>query len=190
MSTRSAQGFIIRTHLVQHVIDELNLVGDLGTTKDGQERPLRALKRLREEVELLLDEETSSTLRELDANHGRVCTVSGTERVVHVDVAEVGESLTELGNLGRVGLGLVALLVLDGTLLFDVETEIFEENDRTVFGGGNGLLDVGTDAIVEEDDGLADEFRELVGNGFEGVFGVDFSVRTSEMGHQDDLGST
>lgn len=183
------QGTINWTHLVQHVIDELNLVGNLGATEDSQERSLGALKRLREEVELFLDEETGSTLRKLNANHRRVCTMSRAERVVHVYVAEVGEPLTELSDLGGVGLGLVALFVLYGALLFDVETEVFEEDDGAVFGRSNGLLDVGADAVVEEDDRLADEFREFVGDGFKRVFGVDFAVRTSEMGHQDDLGS-
>lgn len=115
--------------------------------------------------------------------------VGGTEGVVHVHVTKVGEPLAELGDLSGVGLSLVALLVLDGALLFDVETEVLKENDRAVVSGGDGFFDLGAHAVVEEDDGLADEFREFVGDGLEGVFGVDLAIGAAEVGHQDDLGS-
>ena len=68
--------------LVKEVVDELDLVGDLGTTEDGEEGALRLLEGLGEVLELLLDEETGGLLGEVDTDHGGVSTVSSAESVV------------------------------------------------------------------------------------------------------------
>lgn len=70
--------------LVEQVVDELDLVRDLGTTENGKERSLRGLESLGEVVELLLHEETSSLLGQVNANHGRVSTVSSAESIVYL----------------------------------------------------------------------------------------------------------
>jgi hypothetical protein len=67
------------THLVKHALDELDLVGDLGATEDGKERPVGVLEDLGKVLEFLLHEETGGTLGQLDADHGRVGAVGGTE---------------------------------------------------------------------------------------------------------------
>lgn len=68
--------------LVKEVVDELDLVGDLGTTEDGKEGALRLLEGLGEVLKLLLDEETGSLLGEVNTDHGGVSTVSSAESVV------------------------------------------------------------------------------------------------------------
>lgn len=68
--------------LVKEIVNELDLVGDLGTTEDGKEGALRLLKGLGEVLELLLDEETGGLLGEVDTDHGGVGTVSSAESVV------------------------------------------------------------------------------------------------------------
>ena len=68
--------------LAEKVVNELDLVRDLGTTEDGKERTLGLLESLGEVIELLLDEEAGSLLGEVDTNHGAVSAVSGTESVV------------------------------------------------------------------------------------------------------------
>ncbi len=105
-------------HLVQHVLDQLDLVGNLGSTEDSQERPLGALEHLGKVLELLLHQETGGSLRQLHADHGGVGSVGGTEtayqstsygdrqryetivehnsRIVDVDCAERGQVLSEL----------------------------------------------------------------------------------------------
>lgn len=72
--------------LAEEVVNELNLVRDLGTTEDGKEGTLGLLKGLSEVVELLLDEETGGLLGEVDTDHGAVGTVSGTESIVLGDL--------------------------------------------------------------------------------------------------------
>lgn len=75
-------------YLVQHVVDELDLVGNLGTTEDGQEWPLGALQRLREELEFFFDEETCSPLGQFHADHTRVCAMRRAERIIHIHIAK------------------------------------------------------------------------------------------------------
>ena len=70
--------------LVKHVLDKLDLVGNLGTTEDGKERTLGLLEDLGEVLELLLHEEARGALRELDADHGRVGTVGSSEAAMSV----------------------------------------------------------------------------------------------------------
>lgn len=69
-------------NLVKQVVDELDLVRDLGTAQNGKERSLRGLESLGEVVELLLHEETGGLLGQLNANHGRMSTVSSAESIV------------------------------------------------------------------------------------------------------------
>lgn len=68
--------------LGEQVVDQLNLVRDLGATKDGKEGTLRLLQSGSEVVKLLLDQEARGLLGKVDTDHGAVGTVSGTESVV------------------------------------------------------------------------------------------------------------
>ena len=114
-------------HLVQQVLDQLNLVGDLSTAQNRQERSLRILQRLREVVQLLLHQEAGGSLGQLHADHRAVRTMRRTERVVHVDVAQFGETRSELRHLVRVGLDLVLLLVDALAFLFHMETQVLQK---------------------------------------------------------------
>lgn len=78
------------THLVQHVLDQLNLVRHFGTTEDSQERPLGALEHFGKVFKLLLHQEPSGTLRELNADHGRVGTVGSAEADYQLTVCMSG----------------------------------------------------------------------------------------------------
>ena len=66
-----------------------------------------------------------------------------------------------------------------------METQVLEENDATVGGAVDGLLDLGADTVVGEGDLLADELLELSDNGLQGVLGVDLAVGTAQVGHED-----
>ncbi|KAI6777240.1 hypothetical protein HG530_001185 [Fusarium avenaceum] len=171
--------------LVKEVVDELDLVGDLGTTEDGKEGALRLLEGLGEVLKLLLDEETGSLLGEVDTDHGGVSTVS-IGLLTDVNVAKSGQALAESLNLSLVGLGLVALLILGGALLLNVESEVLEEDDRAILSLVDDLLDLGADAVRGEGDLLAQELLKLGDNGLEGVLLVGRAVGTAEMRHEDD----
>lgn len=66
----------------EKVVDELDLVRNLGTSEDSEERALGAFQGLGKVVEFLLDEETGSLLGELNSDHGAVGTVGGSESVI------------------------------------------------------------------------------------------------------------
>ena len=68
-----------RIYLVEHVLNELNLVGNLGTTEDGQEGSLGRFEHLGKVLELLLHQEAGGTLGKLNADHGGVGSVGSTE---------------------------------------------------------------------------------------------------------------
>lgn len=195
--------------LVQQVVDELDLVRDLGATEDGEEGALGVLEGLGEVLELLLHEETGGLLGQIDTDHRGVGAVSGAKGVVwsyesaserrrdfsmaikskgHTDedITEGSEALAELLNLGLVSLGLVALLVLGGTLLLNVEAQVLEEDDLAVGGLVDEVLDVLTDAVVGELDVLAEQLLELGDDGLQAVLGVLLSIGTAQVGHQDD----
>jgi hypothetical protein len=55
--------------------------------------------------------------------------VCSAERIVHIHVSEFRETLAELLHFGRVGFGFVALLVLGGAFLLDVEAQVLEQDD-------------------------------------------------------------
>jgi len=106
-------------------------------------------------------------------------------QLTDVDVTKSGQALAELLNLGLVGLDLLALRVLAAALLLGVETQVLEENDTTVLGVVDGLLDLGADTVVGEGDLLADKLLELSNNGLQRVLLVDLTVGTAEVGHED-----
>lgn len=90
---------VVGMHLVEHVLNELDLVRDLGTTENGEEGPLGRLEDLGKVLELLRHEEASGALGKLDANHGGVGAVGGSESIVDVDSSERGERLAERVDL-------------------------------------------------------------------------------------------
>lgn len=187
--------------LGQEVVDQLDLVGDLGATEDGEEGTGWVLKSLGEVLQLLLHEETGGLLGEVDSDHGAVGTVGSTESVVYsglagnesrgsrvahtdVDVTEGSEALTELVDLGLVGLDLLALGILGATLLLGVETQVLEQDNLATAGLVDNLLRLGTDTVLSEDDALANEALEDGDNGLQAVLGVDLAVGAAKVGHE------
>lgn len=176
--------------LIKHVLDQLDLIRDLGTTEDGKERTLRVLKSLGKVFEFLLHEETSSALGKIDTNHGRVSTVSGTESIVNIDIGKGSQRSAELLDGLSISLDLLTISVLGRTFFFDVVTEILQKDDLTTGGGLTGLLNFRTNTVVEEVNGLTQELLNLSGNRLKRVFGDSLTIGTTQVGHQDNGSST
>lgn len=66
-----------------------------------------------------------------------------------------------------------------------METQVLKEDNATVLGVVDGLLDLGADTVVGEGDLLADELLELSNNGLQRVLLVDLAIGTTEVGHED-----
>lgn len=176
--------------LVQQVLDQLDLVRDLGTSQDGEEGLLGLLEDLGKELELLLHQQTGSTDGEVNADDRRVSTVSGTESIVDVDIPQLGERGTELEDISLAGLGDIALLVLDLALLLDVEAQILQKDDLAAGGRSASGLNLLADTVVQELDILVNEVGKLLGNGGQAVLVDNFAIGATEMAHQDNSGST
>jgi hypothetical protein len=85
-------------------------------------------------------------------------TVGCAEGVAHENIAEFGEAGTEGSDFFGIGFGGGAVLVFDFAFFFNVEAEIFEEDDFAGLERGAGGFDFGADAVAEELYGLAEEF--------------------------------
>lgn len=189
-------------HLAEQIVDELDLVRNLGTTEDGKEWSLRVLEGLGKVFELLLDEEARGLLGEVNTDHGAVSAVGGSESIVcscklvslvvcllfnaHTDedVTESGETLPKLLDISLVGLDLLALGVLAASLLFGVESQVLEQHNAAVGGRVDGLLNLGTDTVAGEGDLLAQELLELSGDRLERVLWIGLAIRTAKVGHE------
>ena len=80
-----------------------------------------------------------------------VSPVSGTESVVDVDIAQLGQAGLELLHLLGFGFQLDLSILVDSlALLLQMETEIFQENDRARDGIRAGLLHFRPDAVVQK----------------------------------------
>jgi hypothetical protein len=103
-----------------------------------------------------------------------------------VDVTQGSQALAELGNLLLVGLDLLALVVLVATFLLGVETQVLKQNDLTARGLVDGLLHLLANAVLSEDDALAEQLLQLRNNRLQAVLGVLLAIRTAKVGHEDD----
>jgi hypothetical protein len=108
------------------------------------------------------------------------------EGVAHEDITELSEAGTEGGDFFGIGFGGGAVFVFDFAFFFNVEAEIFEQDDFSGMERGAGGFDFGADAIVEELHGLAEEFGEFFSDGLERKFFDDFAIRAAEVAHEND----
>ena len=106
--------------------------------------------------------------------------------ITDVYITKSSQSLSELLNLGLVGLDLVTLLVLGATFLLRVESQVLEQNNLTARGLVHSLFCFRANAVLCEDDAAAKELLELGDNRLQAVFGIDLAVGTAKMGHEDD----
>lgn len=174
-------------HLIQHILNQLNLIANLRTSQDRQERPLRALQRRGEVLQLLLDQESRSLLRQIHAHHRRVCAVCGAEGVVDVHIPQRCEALAEFLHVALVCFDFVAVLVLGAAFLFRVEAQVLQQHDAAAGGAVDRLLHFRADAVVGEGHFLsAEQLLELRDDGLKAVFGVHVAVWAAEVGHEHD----
>lgn len=64
------------------VVNQLNLIGNFCTSKDGQERTLGFLEGFCKVFEFLLHEKSGSTEWKVNSDHGGVSTMSGAECII------------------------------------------------------------------------------------------------------------
>ncbi len=166
---------------VEEVVDDVDLVGDLGSADDGDEGLVGFGEGLAEVGELLLHEQAGGGMFDEvgDALGGGVGAVGAAEGVVDVDVAEGGEFFGEGGVVG---------------LFFGMEAEVFEQEGLAGFEvgghlagdcadavGGEGYVFVVAEDVVEQD-------AEVVDDGAEAHGGDGLALGAAEVRAEDDLG--
>ena len=167
--------------VVEKVVDDADLVGDLGSADDGDEGLVGFSEGFAEIFEFLLHEQAGcGDLDEVgDAFGGGVSAVGAAEGVVDVDVAERGELFCEGGVVG---------------LFFGVEAEVFEQERLAGFEVGGHLAGNCADAVGRECYVLVvaeDVIEQAAKVSDEGAkaHGLDgFAFGAAEVRTEDDLG--
>jgi hypothetical protein len=122
------------------IVDQLDLIGDLGSTEDSQERTFRFLKRFGKVLKFLLHKESRSTLRQVNSNHRRVSTVSSSKRIIYqltnlkrcntdINVCERSERFSEFRDFCRIRFSFLAFFIFGASLFLNMETQILKENN-------------------------------------------------------------
>ena len=105
-------------HPWQQVLEHAHLVGDLGAANDRHEGRLGIVEQARQGIDLPLHQEAEAGRQEMGDTLGRgVGAVRGAERIVDVEIGEVGQFLGQGGIV---------------VLLPRVEPEVLQQQDVTV----------------------------------------------------------
>merc|ERR1711953_139475 len=86
--------------LVQHIEDELNLIRNLCTTKDGQHWLGRGVQNLSKSIKFLRHQATSGLDFESLSDHRTVCTMRGAKCIIDVHVGQLPDRGAEFSDLG------------------------------------------------------------------------------------------
>ncbi|EGJ78227.1 putative phosphoglycerate kinase [Streptomyces sp. Tu6071] len=164
---------------LQEVVDDAELVGDLGAAEDDGVGPLDVLGELLQDADLGGDEVTGVVRQELRQVVDRgVLAVHGAEAVADVDVREVREPLGEVPALGVVLAGLAG-----------VEAQVLDDGELTGLQAVDGLVRGGAHGVLREGDGTAEQFADPLGGGQQREGGVRLALGAAEVRGDDDLGT-
>ena len=160
--------------LVDQVVDDVDLVGNLRAAQDGNERTGRVGKRLAHDGDFLLDQEAADS-RQVVGNAGSrgMRAVRGAECIVDKDVRHVGKRLGQRGIV----LGLALL-----------ETHVLEQDRLARLYLSGKLLRVLADNVLGQLDFLAEQLAQALCNRRERILHVDFALRTAEVRAEDHSG--
>ena len=168
-----------RIDLAHQVLDDADLVADLGAAKNRDERLLRMRQRLAEILKFLLHQQPGSVLLdEMRDAFGRcVGAMRRSERVVHVVVAKLAQLLGEVRIVG---------------FLFGVEAQVLQQQRLAAFQLLGHLLGLHADAVGREADILAaaqhivDQNAQPLGDRLQAHLGIGLAFGTSQMRSQDE----
>ena len=157
--------------LVEQVLDDLDLVGDLGPAQDRHEGALRRLQDALEDLDLALQEHPGHRGEVLgDPDHRAVGAVGGAEGIVHEDVAEARQGRRESG----VVLGLAR-----------EEAHVLEQQRPPWREPRDGLLGLGRRRIGDEGHLEAQVTPEGSGHRSQRVARIRAALGPAEVRHQD-----
>ena len=162
--------------LVDQGFQHADLAAHLGTAHDRRQGALGLVDGALQVLELLLHQVAGHAgAQELgNALGGGMGAVGGAKGVVHIDIRQAGQLLSEAG------------IVL---FLLREEAHVFEQHHVAFSGGGHLGLGVGADAAVGFDHRLAQQLAEAGGHGGEAHGLVHLALGPPEVGRQQHLGA-
>merc|ERR1740117_270245 len=172
--------------LVEHVHDELDLVANLSTAKDGQNWCGWCLKHLREGVQLLGYQAARALHVVALTHHGAVITVGSAERIAAEDIRKLPDRLTERLLLLRIGLDLITVGVNALAFLLHVEAHVLKEDYaawRWIRASG---LYLWAAAVLQEGHILAELLTHNLGHRCQRVLLNNAAVWAAQVGCQND----
>ena len=154
------------------VLDDFELVGDLGAAENRDERPVRRPERLAEILDFVGHQEPRRRLVDVvhDAFGRGVRAMRGAERVVHVDVRERRQ---------RFGKRRIVLF------LFGVEPQVLEQDDAARI-RRDDLSRRRADAVGRERHRPVHERRQVLGHRLQAEFRIRLALRPAEVRREDD----
>ena len=162
-------------HLFEEVVDDVELVGDLGAAEDGHEGTLGIGQSLAHDADFLLDEVAADGGQIVGhTGGGGVGAVGGAEGVVDKDIGQGGQLLAQLG-------------IVLGLALF--KAGVLQEHDLAVLQGGSLGLGVLTGHILGHDDGLTQQLAQAVSHDLQAQLGLVLALGLAHVGAEDDLGA-
>ena len=165
--------------LAQQLVDDGELVGDLGTAEGDDVGPLDVLGELLQDADLGGDQESGRVRQPgREVVDRRVLTVHRAEAVADVDVRELGEPVGEVAALGVVLAGLAR-----------VEAQVLDDGDRAVGQGGDRRLRGLADRVGREGHGSAEQLAQSGGGGGEGERRVRGALGAAQVRGDDHLGA-
>lgn len=136
--------------LLEEVIDDVQLIGDLRTAEDGDERAGRIGQSLAHDGHFLLHEEAADSGQIVRyAGRGGMGAVRRAECIVHKDLRQRSQLLGQLGIVLRLALH---------------EADVLQQHHIAVLQGSGLGLGILTDDVLGHHDGLAEQLAQAVRN--------------------------
>merc|ERR1719313_789862 len=171
--------------LVKHVHDELDLVADLGTTKDGQDRLGRSFQDLGKCIQLLGHQGTCCLHLETLTNHRAVGSVGSAKGIVAVDVGSLSDGSTELCDFGCVSLNLATTSIDSLALFLNIEAKVLHQENGAWSWISSCCLGVSTCNASKELDLDTKLLRHNGNKRLHGEFIHNTAIWTTQVGCQD-----
>ena len=159
--------------LFDEVVDNADLVGDLGAAEDGDEGTGGILKSLAHNGDFLLDQvaaDSGKSAVHRNAGSGGVCAVSCAEGVVYEDLSHRSEFFCKFG----------VVLLLAG-----IKTGVLKQQSFAGLEVGSHFACLGTDGIGGERYFLTEQLGKSCRNGSQCVLGVDLSLGLAHVRAKD-----
>lgn len=166
--------------LAEQLVDDGELVGDLGPAERDHVGALDLVGELLQDADLGGDE-VAGVVRQAGRQvvHGGVLAVHRAEAVAHVDIGQRGQPVGELAALG------VVLRRLTG-----VEAEVLDDGDLAGLQTVHRVVGGGADGVLGERDRLAEELGEALGGRQQRERRVRCSLGAAQVGGDDHLGAS